>query len=394
MRRTTFNAALIAALAGLLLLTACGRNQEAEPTPPPVLRTPIPTFTPTVPQSSVAPESVAAPENAAATQPESNVAAQSVAPVGEAVAPAPTSTAGFGGPVDPPQLSVQVQPALGVINTQLVNARSGPSTDFGVVMILGLGENYDITGKSADGTWWRVCCVEGQEVWVSRDLLDATGNTESLPVAQAGETSGLTSARSAPAAQATITSQSAGQSSPQSASQPATEAAVVAVQAPAAAPQLPASVEPIAEAQAPAAAESAPNTLSAADAGGAEIGGAGLALQLAGQEQFPETNVVRVFLFVYQGTEALEGYTVNVTKDGVAQTASSESFGGRPGMTWPIAADRQRFQNLKVEFPGVSGPGTWVVTVMKDGAPAGPAATFTIADGDINQELYVRYALQ
>ena len=52
-------------------------------------------------------------------------------------------------------------------------------------------------------------------------------------------------------------------------------------------------------------------------------------LELAGQERFPETNVVRVFLYVYADNEALEGYTLRVTKDGAEQPVAGASFGGR-----------------------------------------------------------------
>lgn len=379
MRRIHFNAALIAALAALLMLTACGSgNKEAEPTPPPVLRTPIPTFTPTVPvaaqsnsEASTAPVApiVAAPD--AAAQP-----AAASAPQVES-ASANTETPGVGGPLEPPAVVVPVQTALGTINTELVNSRSGPDTSFAVVMILGAGENFDVTGKNADGSWLRICCIQQQESWIKAEFVNVAGSLDALPVAQAGESSGQTVTRSAEAAQATI-----------AASSSSAEAAPVAVEAQPAAQAAVAEPEQQAAAEPMAAAAPAEASVASADVAAASAAG----LQLAGQEQFPENNVVRVFLFVYQGTEALEGYTLRVTKDGAEQAAGGTSFGGRPGMTWPIADDRQRFQNLKVEFPGVAAAGTWEVTILKDGAPAGPSATFTLAEGDPNQELYVRYA--
>jgi len=372
MRRIHFNAALIAALAALLMLTACGRgNKEAESTPPPVLRTPIPTFTPTAPISSEG-NSASNPAPVAPIVAAQESVAAAPAEVAPQVASANPETPGVGGPLEPPAVVVPVEPALGVINTELVNSRTGPDTSYGVVMILGAGENFDVTGKNADGSWLRICCVQQQESWIKAEFVNVTGSLDTLPVAQAGESSGQTVTRSAAAAQATVAASTA--ASPPAA---ASEAQPAAQEAPAA--------EAVQQA-APAEAQTAASVeVAAADASAA-------GLQLAGQEQFPENNVVRVFLFVYQGTDALEGYTLRVTKDGVEQTADGISFGGRPGMTWPIADDRQRFQNLKVEFPGVPAAGTWEVTILKDGAPAGPAATFTLAEGDPNQELYVRYA--
>lgn len=380
MRRIHINAALIAALAALLMLTGCGRGkQEAEPTPPPVLRTPIPTFTPTVSTSSdaavqSAPADTAsvaetAPQDMAAVQPSTSANAES-------------TERGVGGPLEPPAVVAPIQVALGVINTELVNSRGGPDTTFNVVTILGAGESFDITGKSADGSWLRLCCMNQQEAWVKADFVTVSGSLDALPVAQGGETSGQTVARSAAAAQATV----AAAAPAAAAEQPTVEAQVASVEA---AAEGPAAVAESAPAESASTEVANDATVQVASAAASSEG----LLQLAGQEQFPETNVVRIFLFVYQGTDALEGYTLRVVKDGVEQTADGTSFGGRPGMTWPIADDRQRFQNLKVEFPGVDAAGVWEVTAMKDGAPAGPSATFTLSAGDPNQELYVRYML-
>jgi hypothetical protein len=67
------------------------------------------------------------------------------------------------------------------------------------------------------------------------------------------------------------------------------------------------------------------------------------------------------------------------------------SFGGRPGLTWPIADPRQRSQNFKVEFPGQSPAGVWEVQLVKDGSLAGAPVQFTLEANDSNRELYVRY---
>ena len=76
---------------------------------------------------------------------------------------------------------------------------------------------------------------------------------------------------------------------------------------------------------------------------------------LVGNENFPETNVVRA-MYVNADNLVLEGYSLRVTKDGVEQTVSGESWGGQPGMTWPIPDERQRFQNYKVSSPAFHPP--------------------------------------
>lgn len=113
------------------------------------------------------------------------------------------------------------------------------------------------------------------------------------------------------------------------------------------------------------------------------------------QEQFAETSLVRIFLYVYTGTNALEGYSLQVTKDGAPLPSQGKSFGGQPAFTWPFQDPRQRHQNLKLEFPNVPPAGVWQLQLINpNGSPTGPVATFTLAANDPNQELYVRYQRQ
>jgi hypothetical protein len=133
-------------------------------------------------------------------------------------------------------------------------------------------------------------------------------------------------------------------------------------------------------------------TATSAPAPAAEVAPANtLPFDLVTREQFPETSVVRIFLYAYNETNALEGYTLRVTKDGNELPVSERSFGPNPGFTWPVANPRQRFQNMKLEFPGVAPAGAWEVQLMQNGTPAGPMATFSLVANDPNQELYVRY---
>lgn len=389
-----FIAATLLLLSASLILAGCGRDRSEATDPPIAIRTPLPTFTPTPQPGSVtggaADSSAAAPAAPIQTPPAQDSLAQTQSE--------PAETRGIGGPVAPleeradvvatappavaPAAAPVVAAPLAVINTELVNARRGPDTTYDVVVILGRGEEFDVTGKSDDGAWFRICCtIEGAEAWVKAEFLDTDGATDPLPVAQAGDVSGN--------ALATLTATAA----PVQIAAAATEAPTATPQPIAAAqPEPTATPAPAAPAPAPAAsapaAAPAPATESDAAVAAAD---ASASLQLVAQEQFPETNVVRVFLYAYSENEALEGYSLRVTKDGVELAAGGQSFGGRPGLTWPIADDRQRFQNLKVEFPGVDPAGTWSIVPVKDGAPAGPAATYTLAGGEPNRELYVRY---
>ncbi len=379
MNRKLPTAAMLVLMAALLVLGACGRGNDATDAEPLQIRTPVPTFTPT---SQAAQSSMTAPQPATVAPIVDNAPAEAASASKQAApvaieAPAP-ETAGIGGPVvEPPEGGI---PPVAVINTELVNSRTGPDTTFPVATVLGRGEDFDITGKTSDGGWLRICClVDLQEVWVAAEFADSDGPIDSVPVAQAGETSSLALARQGGAAREVA-------AAPAADVQAAPTTAPVAVE-PTAAPAAAPVVEAASAAQPAAEAAVAVAAADSASAGDTPAGG----FDLSGQESFPETNVVRVFAYVYNGNQGIEGYTLRVTKDGAEQSVAGSSFGGQPGMTWPIADDRQRFQNFKVEFPGVAPAGVWTVELVRDGAVVGPAATFTLAEDEPARELYVRY---
>lgn len=283
----------------LVMLSACSTARTSAG--PSTIRTPHPTFTPTV---------VATPTPNTAT-PE---------PVAGGEQPAASQT-GNGG-------AATLTGAKAVVNSPLVNVRSGPGTDFEVVTMVERGAEYDIVAKNGDGTWWMICCIDGAEAWIVGDYVDTDGPVDSVPVA----------------------------------GQPA-----ATVPAPAADSS---TAEPTPAAQAPAA----------------------LTFDLRSQEQFPETSTVRVFLYVYSGNDALAGYSLAVTHNGSALPVDGDSFAGQPAFTWPFQDARQRYQNFKVEFPDVDPAGVWEVQLIDSNAnPVGPSATFTLAANDPQQELYVRY---
>lgn len=324
------------ALCTLILLAACGRGGAAPDTTS--IRTPRPTFTPTA-----LPASAATTAEAATTTPvPANEPVQASEPATtEPPAPAEAQNAS-------PAAGASAK-VLAIINTELVNAREGPGTNYPVVMVLGRGEEFQITGRSADDKWWRICCVDGNDVWVVAEFVDTEGAVDAVAI-EDGD--------SAPSAQAN-----------QAASQPETAAGATN----------------------PTQQEASAVTPTAVVAtGGAD---APVQFQLVAKEQFPESSVVRIFLYVYDKTskEGAAGYSLKVSKNGVEQTVSGESFGGRPGLTWPVADPRQRSQNFKVEFPGVAPEGSWEITLVQNGVAVGTIASFALVANDPNRELYVRY---
>jgi uncharacterized protein YraI len=253
----------------------------------------------------------------------------------------------------------EMQSALAVVNDDLVNLRRGPGLQY-LSLRLGMrGDQFTITGRSADDLWWQICCVEERPAWISQTYVDADGPVDSVPVVELElDSSGVVVVNPTP------TPVPPAASAPQTAPQPP-------------APEAPAAEAPV---------ESAPP---------AEPPAPAFPFALVAQEQFPESNdLVRIFLYVYQGDQVLPGYSLRVSKDG-AELPVNVMSADASGLTWPIASPRQRFHNMKVEFPNINPGGVWSIELIDGGGVVvGPAATFTLTAGDMNRELYVRYEKQ
>ena len=316
-----------------ILLSACTFSRAQSPVEEiyrPV-RSPYPTFTPT--PLVEPPATVAAPvaEGQAVTNNDVEITAEPTVAAPSVPAETPASVP------EPTQAPTLAPPRL-VVTSPLVNVRAGPGTEYPVITTIERGEEFDIVGKDAPGTWWRFCCIDDQPAWVIDELVDADGAVDSVPVSDA-----------------------IAQVPPTATPPPAAPAAPQ--------PEIPAEPAPTEPPPPPA-----------------------FSFELQNVEQFPENKLVRIFLYVFDGAQALDGFSVRVIKDGSELTVDQRSAGGQPSLTWPIADTRQRFQNMKVEFPGVAPAGTWVVQLV-DGAGnlVGPPATFTLNANDPSQELYVRY---
>lgn len=332
---------------GLLAAGCFGGSQVNEEVTAP-LRSPHPTFTPTpaTPATPTAPAlAVAAAEASAA--PAVDVASQASATQPEAEAA--------------PDAAPKAETALAVISEDLINIRRGPGLEYPPIKLGMRGDEFTIIGRSADDLWWQVCCVEELPAWISKTYIDADGPIDAIPVADPDA-----------AAQEDVVIAPTPLPAPVEQSQPA--------------PEVPAETAPEASPEEAAPEEAAPPSEPPAPA---------FPFTLATQESFPENNdLVRIFLYVYQGEEALPGYSLRVSKDGAAMPVNGVSSDAS-GMTWPTASPRQRFQNLKVEFPGVNPGGVWEIQLVDgSGAEVGPPATVTMSATDANRELYVRYEKQ
>ncbi len=123
-----------------------------------MIRTPRPTFTPTPGQLQAG-----------------AVGAETSGEPAAVIAATPT-------PAPPPEIVNGPSGAKVIVNTPLVNSRSGPGLDYEVVTIVERGQEFDILAKDALGEWWQVCCVDDEPVWVIGQLVDTDGPVDSVPV--------------------------------------------------------------------------------------------------------------------------------------------------------------------------------------------------------------------
>src|SRR6185369_5608011 len=72
-----------------------------------------------------------------------------------------------------------------VPNDGPLNCRSGPGTNYDVVVVLGAAQSAEIVGKNPEGTWWYVKnpSIAGNFCWVIGIFVNTSGNTGAVQVA-------------------------------------------------------------------------------------------------------------------------------------------------------------------------------------------------------------------
>lgn len=84
--------------------------------------------------------------------------------------PTPRSPTSTPTRVRPTATSTPAQPYIRI--TRNMNVRRGPGTNYGVIGYATTGQEYDITGKNTDGTWWRID-FEGDDAWIYAPFVTA-----------------------------------------------------------------------------------------------------------------------------------------------------------------------------------------------------------------------------
>ena len=216
-----------------------------------------------------------------------------------------------------------------IVNSDIVNVRFSPSISAGVLDMTTRGQQYNVVARTSDNSWWQICCINNQRGWIVGQFLDVLGSTTQLETVD-----------------------------------------------------LPA--RPIAELQ--------PTPIVTPTLEPTPIPTPSFDFNLVIQEQFEETILPRIYLYVLGGSEALAGYKVRVKKDGLELPTNLFTFGPQVQHTWGVDGPRQRFHNLKLEFPTVLGSGIWEVQLLDvTGREVGPLAVFRLKEKEQYQEMYVRY---
>lgn len=222
-----------------------------------------------------------------------------------------------------------------VVSGSQVNLRSAPGLDSTILGVVNGGAKLSLIGRTADQQWWRVCCYDGNSFWIAASLVNAYGATNVLPTIESPQ-----SQPSSPKPAATVAAT-------------ATPTSVPAVEAP---------------------------TAVAYD------------FNVAEKIQFEERVMPRIYIYVASDTGSVAGYSLRVHKDGTQIPTPLSTFGGTAEVTWGQQTSRQRFYNLKLEFPSISSEGLWDLQLLDpSGREAGAPVQFRLVQNDPNQEMYVKY---
>jgi cell division septation protein DedD len=277
-----------------------------------------------------------------------NAATQTAAVTGTTAVTAPAGAA-----------PVAAAPALTAslkVETDIINVRSGPGTGFGLVGTANLGERFEIVGRNAEGTWYQICCVNGQQGWVSGELTDE--ENEELAQVVAAPTA-------APVAQA-----------------PAEPAPT---QPPAAAP-----AEPTAT---PAPAAPAPAPAGDACAG---IGGDGCKFKIRGGPSFAANGGTELKLqlgFIHSGIDGGQpqsSYFVWVEKDGQKLPVPDSVRSYSPAQQGPQGTYNYEYKLAPNQLPGGTVAGNYVIWVL-DGNGERDSQTFSFTVPEGQGEVWIQF---
>jgi hypothetical protein len=164
----------------LLLATSlgCSLGQmlvgEPTPVPTPTALPPLPTWTPS-------PVGALSPAQAATMTVLAGINFPTLTPTATPFyTPTPTPTwTPLPTPIDTP---TPTPGPYALVVAPIVNVRSGPSVAYPIIGQVRQDERYDITGRNEAFTWWQICCIDGQQGWITTQLTAPGGAADTVPI--------------------------------------------------------------------------------------------------------------------------------------------------------------------------------------------------------------------
>lgn len=81
----------------------------------------------------------------------------------------------------PTRTGTPLPPVTVKVKVDKSNVRQGPSQSYPVITRLDLGTEVTVVGRNSAGTWWKICCVNGQDVWIADSVVEVTGPLWAVP---------------------------------------------------------------------------------------------------------------------------------------------------------------------------------------------------------------------
>ncbi|MGQ9586339.1 MAG: SH3 domain-containing protein, partial [Anaerolineae bacterium] len=93
--------------------------------------------------------------------------------------PTPTPVPPTDTPVPP---TPTPEPPQAVINIDSLNVRAGPGTSYDRVGQARQGQRFDIVGRTEDGKWLQICCLQGRTGWVAAQYVRVRGDVQRVAI--------------------------------------------------------------------------------------------------------------------------------------------------------------------------------------------------------------------
>lgn len=84
--------------------------------------------------------------------------------------------------LDQPTPTVTASLARVMVVFERLNVRGGPGIQYPTLAEAHLGDQFTVLGRDADEDWWKVCCVAGNEGWVSGRYIQIEGDADQVPI--------------------------------------------------------------------------------------------------------------------------------------------------------------------------------------------------------------------